>query len=147
APHLDLGLPKLRFLATNRPLPAGPLQSRNPMAHESHHKDPAEADKTGDSIESVDIRPFRLNQFAADATAVSSADWAHEVTVCIELGRACLAGDEVSKLSEGSVVTLDSQTKEPVDVYAAGSLVARGELHAMDDKFCVRVTEVLVAGV
>jgi flagellar motor switch protein FliN/FliY len=116
------------------------------MVDESHHKDHAVADKIGDSIESVDIRPHRLQQFAADGAAGSSANWADEVTVCIELGRTCLSGDEISKLSEGSVVTLDSQTKEPVDVYVAGALVARGELQAMDDKFCVRVTEVLVAG-
>jgi flagellar motor switch protein FliN len=113
---------------------------------EFHQQDRAAADEIRDSVESVGMRTFRLPQLDADETAASSADWADEVTVRVELGRAYLPDDEAVKLSEGSIVALDDQAMEPVDMYVAGALVARGHLQTLEDKFCVRVTEVLLAG-
>ena len=119
------------------------------MVSESSKSDQHEhsaADEIRDSVESVGMRAFRLPEFGADATTASSAKGAAEVTVRIELGRVCLSSDEVARLSEASVVALDSQATEPVDVYVAGALVARGELQTFEERFCVRVTEVLFAG-
>ena len=115
------------------------------MASEFRENDHAVADDTHDSVESADVRTFRLPKFTS-ATAASALDCAGEVAIHVELGRAYVPGDEVAKLSEGSVVALDSQATEPVDVYVAGALVARGELQTFEEKFCVRVTEVFVAG-
>jgi len=87
---------------------------------------------------------------ALDNCALASVavppDAAAEVTVSIELGRSSLAADDAFKLSEGSLVSLDKQADEAVEVFADGRLVARGQLMVLEGNFCVRVSEI-VAGV
>jgi flagellar motor switch protein FliN/FliY len=116
------------------------------MASESHQNDRAAADAMHDSVESVDLHTFRLPEFDVQRIGTVPGHLVDDVAVRIELGRAYLHSDEISKLSEGSVVTLESQATQTVDVYAAGALVARGELQTLEERFCVRVTEVLFAG-
>lgn len=66
-----------------------------------------------------------------------------ELDIAIELGRSELLIDDVMKLREGSVVTLDKRAGDPVDIIANGRLVARGELLVIDGMFGVRLSEVL----
>ncbi len=61
----------------------------------------------------------------------------------IELGRTKMLLEDVLKLRRGSVVTLDKLAGDPVDLYANGRLVARGEILVLNDNFCVRVAELL----
>ena len=63
--------------------------------------------------------------------------------ISIELGRAEILIDDVLKLREGAVVTLDRLAGDPVDIVANGKLVARGELLVVDGQFGVRLSEVL----
>jgi flagellar motor switch protein FliN/FliY len=63
----------------------------------------------------------------------------------IELGRAHMHLEDVLRLKEGVVVTLDKLAGDPVDIYANGRLIARGEVLVLNDNFCVRVAE-LIAG-
>ena len=53
----------------------------------------------------------------------------------IELGRTHIGRDEVRKLRTGSVVPLDNAAGDPVDLYAGGRLIARGEVLVLDGKF------------
>jgi len=66
-----------------------------------------------------------------------------EVELCIELGRTTLPVDSVRDLRRGSTMSLDSPAKDPVDVYADGELIARGELLIRDEVFFVRVIELI----
>jgi flagellar motor switch protein FliN len=66
-----------------------------------------------------------------------------DLDVSIELGRAEILIEDVLKLREGSVVSLDKLAGDPVDIVANGRLVARGELLVIDGKFGVRLSEVL----
>ena len=66
-----------------------------------------------------------------------------ELDLRIELGRTQMTLDEVLQLRGGSVVALDKLAGDPVDVYANGRLVARGEVLVMNDNFCIRVTELV----
>ena len=61
----------------------------------------------------------------------------------IELGRTQMLLEDVLKLRRGSVVTLDKLAGDPVDLYANGRLVARGEILVLNDNFCVRVAELI----
>lgn len=70
-----------------------------------------------------------------------------ELDMRIELGRTNMRLEEVLRLRSGSVVALDKLAGDPVDVYVNGRLVARGEVLVMNDSFCVRVTELIGAGV
>ncbi|MGP6158156.1 MAG: flagellar motor switch protein FliN [Vulcanimicrobiaceae bacterium] len=63
--------------------------------------------------------------------------------VTVELGRCTMRVGEVLKLGKGSVVELDRGAGEPVDVLINRRLVARGEVVAVDDRFGVRLTELL----
>lgn len=66
-----------------------------------------------------------------------------DLDISIELGRTELLIEDVLKLREGSVVSLDKLAGDPVDIIANGRLVARGELLVIDGKFGVRLSEVL----
>jgi flagellar motor switch protein FliN/FliY len=65
--------------------------------------------------------------------------------VAVELGRARMTVKEVLSLGPGSVVELDKLAGEPVDLRVNDQLVARGEVVVIDDKFGIRVTEILAA--
>ena len=66
-----------------------------------------------------------------------------DLDITIELGRSELLIEDVLKLREGSVVSLDKRAGDPVDIFANGRLIARGELLVIDGKFGVRLSEVL----
>ena len=66
-----------------------------------------------------------------------------ELDLTLELGRADLLIEDLLALREGSVVTLDKEAGDPIDILANGKLIARGEVIVIDEKFCVRICEVL----
>ncbi|MEA2709578.1 MAG: flagellar motor switch protein FliN [Phycisphaerales bacterium] len=66
-----------------------------------------------------------------------------ELTVKIELGRTKMRLDDVLRLGHGAVVSLDRLAGDPVDVFVNDRLVARGEVVVVDEKFAVRLTEVV----
>ncbi len=61
----------------------------------------------------------------------------------VELGRTQMPIKHVLELQKGSVVELDRVAGEPVDVYVNEHLMARGEVVVVDDKFGVRITELI----
>lgn len=65
------------------------------------------------------------------------------VTLSMELGRASLTIRELLELDQGAVLELDRMVDEPMDIRVNGTLVARGEVVVVDDKFGVRLTDVV----
>jgi flagellar motor switch protein FliN/FliY len=63
----------------------------------------------------------------------------------IELGRTRLAVLSANKLAAGSLVVLDQPSGDPVDIFAEGRLIARGQVVVLDNNFCVQVTELIDA--
>jgi flagellar motor switch protein FliN len=68
-----------------------------------------------------------------------------QIVLRIELGRAQLSGSRANGLRNGSIVTLDKQLADAVEIFAAGQLVALGELVVIDGVFCIRVTQRVAA--
>ncbi|MBI2823489.1 MAG: FliM/FliN family flagellar motor switch protein [Planctomycetia bacterium] len=66
-----------------------------------------------------------------------------DVDVQIVLGRTRMHLEDVLKLRKGAVVPFDARAGDPVEIYADGRLVGRGEMLVLDDCFCVRVVEVV----
>ena len=64
------------------------------------------------------------------------------VRVTVEIGRTKMTLAELVALTPGSLVTLDREAHEPVDVLVNGKIVARGEVVTIDDQYGVRVTSV-----
>jgi flagellar motor switch protein FliN/FliY len=63
--------------------------------------------------------------------------------VTAELGRCTMRVSDVLKIGRGSIVELDRLAGAPIDVLVNARLIARGEVVAIDDRFGVRVTEVV----
>jgi flagellar motor switch protein FliN/FliY len=95
------------------------------------------------------VSSYRLDEFppAVPATETATLDLVRDVELDlkIELGRTHMYLEDVLKLRPGAVVPLDKLAGDPVDIYAGGRLIARGEVLVLNDNFCVRVAE-LIAG-
>jgi flagellar motor switch protein FliN/FliY len=63
--------------------------------------------------------------------------------VSAELGRTSLLINELLQLGQGSVVELSKMAGEPLEVYVNGKLVARGEAVVINEKFGVRLTDII----
>ena len=68
------------------------------------------------------------------------------VRMSVEVGSAALRLSELMDLAEGSVVELDRQSHELLDIMANGTLVAKGEVVTVNGRFGIRVLEVVAAG-
>ena len=65
------------------------------------------------------------------------------VTLSMEIGRTRVSIQELLQLASGSVVELDRMAGDPLDVLVNGTLVARGEVVVVNDKFGVRLNDVI----
>ena len=68
-----------------------------------------------------------------------------KLMLTLEVGRTRISVRELLSLTPGSVVELDRQAGEPLDLYVNGVLVARGEVVVVNDRFGLRLTEVVSA--
>ena len=67
------------------------------------------------------------------------------VTLTVELGRTKWQLRDVLTIGEGSIIELQKQAGEPVDVLVNNNLVARGEVVVVDENFSVRITEIITS--
>jgi flagellar motor switch protein FliN/FliY len=65
------------------------------------------------------------------------------VLMTVELGRTKIAIRNLLQLAQGSVVELDGLAGEPMDVLVNGTLIAQGEVVVVNDKFGVRLTDIV----
>jgi flagellar motor switch protein FliN/FliY len=61
----------------------------------------------------------------------------------VELGRVNMSLREVLDLHQGSMIQLDKLAGEPLDIYANGKLIARGEVVVIEESFGIRITEIV----
>jgi flagellar motor switch protein FliN/FliY len=65
------------------------------------------------------------------------------VTLSMEIGRTRLSIRNLLQLNQGSVVELDRLAGEPLDVMVNGTLVAHGEVVVVNERFGIRLTDVI----
>jgi flagellar motor switch protein FliN/FliY len=65
------------------------------------------------------------------------------VTIAMEVGRSKISIRNLLQLNQGSVVELDRVAGEPLDVLVNGTLIAHGEVVVVNDKFGIRLTDVI----
>lgn len=65
------------------------------------------------------------------------------VQLTVELGRTRIAIRNLLQLAQGSVVELDGLAGEPMDVLVNGCLIAQGEVVVVNDKFGIRLTDII----
>jgi flagellar motor switch protein FliN/FliY len=111
---------------------------------------PAGTRAPGQKAESAGFRAASFQQLADNGGA--KAGEAHPsldvimdvpVTLSLEVGRAQMSVGSLLRLTQGSVVELDRNAGEPLDVLVNGALVAHGEIVVVNDKFGIRLTDVV----
>jgi flagellar motor switch protein FliN/FliY len=65
------------------------------------------------------------------------------VSLAVELGRTKISIKSLLQLAHGSVVELDALAGEPMDVLVNGTLIAQGEVVVVNDKFGIRLTDII----
>jgi len=79
------------------------------------------------------------------ATGKQSIDFLLDVplTLSVELGRARMMVNDLLQLGQGSVIELTKIVGEPLEVLVNEKLIARGEVVTLNDKFAVRLTDII----
>jgi len=99
--------------------------------------------------ESEEAKPVELDELEAEAPI--SGDEKRKldaildipVTISMEVGRSHISIRNLLQLNQGSVVELDRVAGESLDVMVNGTLIAHGEVVVVNDKFGIRLTDVI----
>lgn len=93
---------------------------------------------------------IELDELVDDSRPISQAEAAKldtildiPVTISMEVGRSYISIRNLLQLNQGSVVELDRVAGEPLDVMVNGTLIAHGEVVVVNDKFGIRLTDVI----
>lgn len=65
------------------------------------------------------------------------------VTLSMEVGRTRIPIRNLLQMNQGSVVELERAAGEPLDIYVNGTLIAHGEVVVVNEKFGVRLTDII----
>jgi flagellar motor switch protein FliN/FliY len=97
----------------------------------------------GDAFQQVEAK--QLNDTANPESGEVKLDVILDipVTVGMEIGRTQLSIRNLLQLNQGSIVELDRLAGEPMDVLVNGTLVAHGEVVVVNEKFGIRLTDVV----
>ena len=90
------------------------------------------------------FKPFDAGTGAGDARDLEMI-MDIPVKLSVELGRTRITIKQLLELAQGSVVELDRLAGEPMDVLVNDTLIAHGEVVVVNDKFGIRLTDVISA--
>jgi flagellar motor switch protein FliN/FliY len=108
---------------------------------------PETASEVATSVEQA--APAQFANFAAAAPALTGAGndlnliLDIPVQLTVELGRTRIPIKHILQLAQGSVVELETLAGEPMDVLVNGYLIAQGEVVVVNDKFGIRLTDIV----
>lgn len=100
-------------------------------------------------LSTAGYEPAALKPLKADVSGAANGEVNLDVildipvAVSVEIGRTQVAVGELLRYSQGSVVELDRLVGEPLDVFVNGTLIAHGEVVVLEDRFGVRLTDVI----
>ena len=118
---------------------------------EQTEQDAASDALTSDADDANAVRPVELDDFNEGSNKPLSGDESRKldaildipVTISMEVGRTQISIRNLLQLNQGSVVELDRLAGEPLDVMVNGTLIAHGEVVVVNDKFGIRLTDVI----
>jgi flagellar motor switch protein FliN/FliY len=96
-----------------------------------------------------EAQPAEFGNLQADAGADTKSDINMDVildvpvTLSMEVGRTRVPIRNLLQLNQGSVVELERVAGEPLDVFVNGTLIAHGEVVVVNEKFGIRLTDVI----
>jgi flagellar motor switch protein FliN/FliY len=101
------------------------------------------------SVPNPEVRAAEMRDLQDEAVADKSRDVNLEVildvpvTLSMEVGRTRIPIRNLLQLNQGSVVELERAAGEPLDVFVNGTLIAHGEVVVVNEKFGIRLTDVI----
>jgi flagellar motor switch protein FliN/FliY len=115
---------------------------------EAEGNDGEEAFDPDDVIAEAEAQAAGLDELTDDNAPVSDEKKLDTildipVTISMEVGRTNISIRNLLQLNQGSVVELDRVAGEPLDVLVNGTLIAHGEVVVINDKFGIRLTDVI----
>ena len=66
-----------------------------------------------------------------------------DLNVSVELGKVKMPVKDLLQLGQGSIVELAKSVGEPLDIYVNNTLIAKGEVVILDEKFGIRVSDII----
>lgn len=86
-----------------------------------------------------------FGETAGKASMMNELDMILDIPVqmAVELGRTKITIKNLLQLAHGSVVELDAMAGEPMSVFVNGTLIAQGEVVVVNDKFGIRLTDII----
>jgi flagellar motor switch protein FliN/FliY len=106
----------------------------------------AKAEASAQQAQSASATVFKdFGDTSAKASTHNDIDFILDIPVqlTVELGRTKIAIKNLLQLAQGSVVELDGLAGEPMDVLVNGCLIAQGEVVVVNDKFGIRLTDII----
>ncbi|KKO48189.1 flagellar motor switch protein FliN [Arsukibacterium sp. MJ3] len=105
----------------------------------------AEAEGDDDGAKAVDLEELKGEKSSITVDEQRKLDTILDipVTISMEVGRAKISIRNLLQLNQGSVVELERVAGEPLDVLVNGTLIAHGEVVVVNDKFGIRLTDVI----
>ncbi|WP_425583112.1 flagellar motor switch protein FliN [Zobellella aerophila] len=100
---------------------------------------------TREGVQAAGKSVFKPLEKGADGGAARDLDMILDIPVklTVELGRTRITIKQLLELAQGSVIELDGLAGEPMDILINGYLIAQGEVVVMDDKYGIRITEIV----
>ncbi len=105
--------------------------------------DTPEVDGAEDDFQQVQAKPLNEDLETCSGDVKLDVILDIPVTIAMEIGRTKLSIRNLLQLNQGSVVELDRLAGEPMDVLVNGTLVAHGEVVVVNEKFGIRLTDVI----
>ncbi|AXT37664.1 flagellar motor switch protein FliN [Alteromonas sp. BL110] len=109
----------------------------------------AESEAEQETGDNEDVQVAELDELTDDAPITQEEKKKLDtildipVTISMEVGRSQISIRNLLQLNQGSVVELDRVAGEPLDVLVNGTLIAHGEVVVVNDKFGIRLTDVI----
>lgn len=102
-------------------------------------------DPPGDAEQGGPLSGEPVRPFSSSGETVNDINMVLDIPVqlSVELGRTKVPIKYILQLAQGSVVELDALAGEPMDVLVNGYLIAQGEVVVVNDKFGIRLTDVV----
>ena len=114
------------------------------MAEEIKGSDSKEEGSTAEKIMHL-ADEVRAGDDALNKLKVQNLDFILDIPlkVTVELGRTSIIIKELLQLGQGSIIELNKLSGEPLETYVNGKLVAKGEVVVVNEKFGIRLTDII----
>ncbi|WP_086932482.1 flagellar motor switch protein FliN [Agarilytica rhodophyticola] len=115
------------------------------MEQQANEESTQQEEEGQDAVDSVDFEDFGDSGQSGGAEGNPDLDVILDIPVSIamEVGSTSITIRNLLQLNQGSVVELDRLAGEPLDVLVNGTLIAHGEVVVVNEKFGIRMTDVI----